>query len=246
MGDEPFSLSAEARPGHLTSELLARFEKIYATGGRQLRRWWKEGAPLHDPTAMPSWWNAHKTWGLPEKIAKAAAEAAPLATESNGVFSPSVKSESGVKSEESIQISEYALGEGEGVELQRSLVKALFTKLEKAYLFGEGIDVAQRRYDRAAESLRKLEVSDRASKKQLGELIPKPVVRSDIHTMLELLRTMRENMVRKVCERVPALTGELRAQVAAAILTVRDGEDRVFRNLKYMETPSDVADALLS
>lgn len=248
MGDEPSPLDPSERPRRLTAELISRLEKIYATGGRTLRRWWNLGAPLHDPAAMPEWWNRTMTWTLPERIAAAAQAAAPVPgpiSETGVVVSPE-KAGSNVKPEESIRISEYRLEEGEAVQLQRSIVKALFTKLSRAYEVGEGIDVAQKRYDRAAESLRKLEASDRLAKKQTGELLPLQVVRAEIYTMLELLRSMRENMPRKVFERVPDLPAEWRDKVKVAIIHVREGEDLIFRNLHQLRGPNDVANASVS
>jgi len=244
VADDSFALVQNSTPQHLTADEVERLEKVYATGRRQLFRWIKEGAPLRDPAAMPAWWVAHRTWGVPKKIIQAAAAAAPQPPPLSGVSSPTEKSAKSVDSEESLKISEFELGEGQAVVQQRQLVAALFSKLSTAYENGVGIDVAQSRYDRAAESLRKLEVSDRADKKQRGDLIPKRVVISDIHSACEFLRHMRDSMERRVAELCPALTGELRDQVGAAIRKVREQEDRIFLNLECLKSPRDVVDLL--
>jgi len=244
VGEQPGSLFPDDRPRRLSGEEMSRFEKIYATGRRAIWRWWAKGAPLFEPEKMPAWWQATQVWSLPAKIQRAAEEARSARQPDpppTGDPPEGKTSAEGDKSEESINLSDYELAEGEGVKLQRQLVKALFVKLHAAYNAGAGIELAQNRYSKAVEALRKLEGSERASQKALGILLPKDVIWSDISAAVELLRHMRESMVRKVLELCPELLPEDRDRVAKAIIYVREQEDRVFRNLKSLKSPEDVA-----
>ena len=70
--------------------VLDGYAVTYATSSRQIRRWLNEGAPLHDPAAMPAWWEGElaagrKRWGLPDRLLEAAqAATAPAPDESPG------------------------------------------------------------------------------------------------------------------------------------------------------------------
>lgn len=246
MDEQPFRLNFAETPKRLTSDVLADLKKVYGRGGRAIRWWWKEGAPIFDPAAMPAWWAVNKTWDCPIEIQRAAAVHAPAAAplSSPGVSADPQVAVSGVVSEESVILGSFQMGEGEGVVMQRQIVAAAYEKLKSAYETGTNIDLMQKRYNGAAEALRKLEISDRAAQKQMGNLIPRLVVRTEIGAAVELLRQMRESMARKVTELVPDLVGPLRDRVVRAILDVREKEDRVFRNLESLKSPADVVDRL--
>lgn len=241
-GDEsPFTLALEEpHPTELTRELLAEWSALYQTGARQLRRWWKEGAPLYDPAAMPGWWSRSHTWACPAKIL-AAAKAAPHAAAPTPLPSaPAAAADPQRSGPEPFNLSDFDLLEGEAVKLQRQRVAALFDQLDRAYKgLGGDIDVLEGKINRAGEFLRKLEKDDRESAKQRGLLIPRLEVTRDLAKLAEMLRQMTDTEVRRVLELCPALSVEARQQVSAAITRVADARQRVLRNLKSLKTPED-------
>lgn len=228
---------SELRKTKLSARMVADLGAQYGTGGRSIRRWWAEGAPLFQPGEMPRWWAEHKTWKCPDAILHAASLVTPAP---EVAASPAVAA----AGEESLRIGDFVLEEGEAVGQQRRLVKALFSKLEKAYETGVGIDLHQRRYDRAAESLRKLETTEMRASERLGRLLPRELVRSEIGMAVELQRSMRESMVRRVLELCPRLQGELREHVVSAIVKVREAEELLFRNLRCIKGVEDVQNRL--
>lgn len=246
MNEGTFELEI-AKP-KLTAEVVARLIGVYQTGERTLRRWWKDGAPLLDPEAMPEWWGKQKTWGIPDKVAQAADAAKAERLAKSGDVSESeqksegespvgnpVESKASDKSESAVDLSTFELEEGAEVRMQRKLVAATHAKLEEAYRLGSGIDVAQKRFDRASTSLMKLQAAERAAKKQNGELISRQEVKAALFSLAEDLKNLRESMPRRVVELCPALHGEAREQVLAAIVQVRAAEDLVLMDMEGMQ-----------
>src|SRR5687768_11302346 len=70
-----FELSGESGGRRLTRDQLDRYCATYKKGARQIRRWWKEGAPLDRPEEMPNWWTKGHTWSCPDAILEAAKQA---------------------------------------------------------------------------------------------------------------------------------------------------------------------------
>lgn len=240
-----FSLSDENR-GPVTRETLAKWSAMYGKGGRQIRRWIQIGdqandpCPLDEPAAMPTWWARRMKWRVPDAMLKAAQSVSSAVSESEKDSSPSSNSPPVAPGFTSIKLADFELGEGEAVAQQRRLVAALYSQLERAYLQGGGdVDLAQSKYNKAVESLRKFEKDDREDQRQRGLLIPRIAVQRDIEQATELLRQMRESMARRVLELVPGVPAELREPISGAIVRVREAEDRVFRRLDSLKSSAD-------
>ena len=244
----PLGLSSEPPGGgRITGAQFEKWSALYGKQHRQIRRWIAKGekekdpCPLDDPARMPQWWTRHMTWSVPEKITAAAANAQAAATAAQLPPSPATGTapDPGGSSPAPettpvtpMNLSEFDLGEGEAIRKQRSLVSAIYTKLERAYLGGTGdADHLQAQFLKAQESLRKLEVTEREVQKQLRMLIPRHAIERDLATCAEMLRQMRESMARRVLELCPQLPMEYRKAVADAVLAVRSQEDRVLSNL---------------
>jgi hypothetical protein len=235
MGDAPFQLVGMDRPDKLSSEVLTKLEGIYKRGARTIRRWWKAGAPILAPEKMPAWWTATHSWEVPAFIRDAA----------RGVASESsVASASTDPAEEGMLLAGLAYEDGEALEKHRRLVKGLWEKLEKAYETGTNIDLIQTRYNKAISQLRSLEANEREAQKIRGTLLPRVKVERDIASALELLKAIEETEIRRVIELCPALNGEARHQVESALAQVAEAKARLFRNLKSLKSPADVADML--
>lgn len=260
---ELLNLSSEPLPvgeGRLSRVQLDRWTKLYRKGARQIRRWIEKGkekreaCPLDNPSEMPAWWERHMTWSVPDEIL-AAAHAARVDQETQTIppalsaLAPPVAPDSSKAPAAApgppIDLADYDLEEGEAVRLQRRLVKASYDQLERAYK-GEGgnIDVLQTKFNKAAEALRKIEKDDRTDRERSGALIKRLSIERDLANGVELLRQMRESMVRRVLEICPSLSAEQREEVGTGIIKVREHEDRVFRNLESLKRPADVVDSL--
>ncbi len=235
----------------LSGEQLDRWAGVYGTQHRQLRRWVKRGeatadpCPLDDPERMPEWWARQMRWGIPDKIASAAADAKQhrLATEVEPlpalpvtaaaplplIVPPPVSVSSAIAP---MLLANFDMADGVALQNQRRLVGALFDKLERKYRLGESdADVTQAQYLKAQEALRKLEISEREAQKLRGLLVPRAAIERDLATGCEMLRQMRESMVRRVEELCPGVPREFLTLMSEAILRVRSQEDRVFANL---------------
>ena len=105
----------------------------------------------------------------------------------------------------------------------------VYRQLERAYQYGSDVDALQKKHEKALESLRKAEASEREAAKQRGLLIRRDVVERDAGTACQRLKTMRKNMVRRVRELLPELSEEILGKVSAAIERVREQEDGLFR-----------------
>lgn len=231
-------LILETRPKRLSTEMVKVFEKTYDTGVRQLRRWWSEGAPLHDPRLMINWWSKNKTWELPVKIRTAAT----LAEAEHGPAAPQdISSDKNIECALPVlDITSSDLEEGETVKQQRQLVKALYGLLREAYAQNFNVDAAQARYLKATEALRKLEASDREARKMSGQLVSISTMRKDVGTAVELLKRMQESMVRRVLELCPELTTAQKKAVGEAIESVREQERLILYNIKTLNNADNV------
>ena len=244
--DEPFEL--DGRPGRvvLTKDQMARWERVYSTAKRQIRRWHDEGiakndpCPLDTPHLMPEWWARRMKWSVPEKILQAAKlNPPPAPAPSEPDPQPAVAAEKITPPENSqeqpqtppispLDLGDFQLEEGDQVKQARALVAVAYSQLEKAYRgSGGNIELLHRKHERAMIALNKAEAADRQSKKDHGLLISRDAVDRDLAKAAELLRQMRESMVRRVMELCPQLPEDLRLVVSDAINRVRAQEDRV-------------------
>jgi hypothetical protein len=259
--EEPqkFTLSPELSNGELTRAQLAEWSALYQTGARQLRRWWKEGAPLDRPSEMPAWWAGHHKWAVPVRIhqaaklhtqnaAAASVEAVPCAKESGSPENSNTTAAPASPLGPSIDLAEYALRENEDVRQAETLVAVAWQQLEAAYKAGRtDIDLLHRRHEKAMETLRKVRTAARADLQQRRLLIPREEVENDRAMAAELLRQMRESMERRVLELCPDLNTVQREKVAAAIRRVRKHEEKILCDPKYLrdvKTADDLAELL--
>lgn len=214
---------APLRRGIPTDKLQAWADR-YESTPRTIRRWLSRGeetgepCPIDNPAELKAWWARHMTWGVPQSILKAAAE-------NCGEINHNVS----VPAAEAIELSEYHLDEGEAVKQSRALVAVVYRQLERAYQLGNDVDALQKKHEKALESLRKAEASEREAAKQRGILIRRDIVERDAGTACQRLKTMRKNMVRRVLELLPDVGEEVRVSVATAIEKVREQEDALFR-----------------
>lgn len=237
MGDTvPFPGTQPPTVRKLTSAKCAEAVALYRKTARQIRRWFAEGAPLDNPAEMPGWWAKGHKHLCPPEILAAAEAARPAPAPGDPLGQPQATSA------ESMVLDQFTLEEGEEVRQMKRLVAVSYSQLERAYA-GQGgnIDLLQAKWAKACEALRKTQATERDSMKARGLLIERSKVTQDIATAAELLRQMRESMARVVLERCPSLNFEQREEVSAAILTIRESEDRVFRNIKSLKSPADVA-----
>ena len=246
---EPFVLNGAPERIPLTKDQMARWEQVYGTAKRQIRRWHTEGVekndpcPLDTPHLMPEWWARRMKWRVPEKIllaAKANAPAPPSPSEAQtGCSIPTEQSEKLEQASDlpdpppsappisPLDLGDFQLVEGDQVKQARALVAVAYSQLEKAYRGAGGdIELLHRKHERAMIALNKAEAADRQYKKDHGLLIARDVVDRDLAQAAEMLRQMRDSMVRRVLELCPQLPAEHRIAVSDAINRVRAQEDR--------------------
>lgn len=233
-------------------ERLERWSTLYGSDARTVQRWISKGKaaqdppPLDDPAAMPSWWVRHMTHSVPVKVlaaAKAARDDTPEAAPATAVATagPRIAPAAVEAALAQVRLADFELEEGEAVAKQRKLVAALFDKLEREYdRNGDNVDHLQAQYLKAAENLRKLEASERKSELERGKYVLKAVIDRDIAAAAEMLRQLHETRERRVLELCPNLAQEHRAEVAQALATFSQHEQRIFRSLKSLRSPSDV------
>lgn len=137
--------------------------------------------------------------------------------------------------------------EGEAVKQARQVVGAYFVQLKRAADLGELDDVQlwQQRWEKAVESLRKQEKDDREWRKQLGLLMPRAVVETDVATALTILKSMREQMAKSLVaelrQRWQELAPALAADIGTTVERIREREDDVFRELPALKALPDVS-----
>lgn len=260
------SFSLESTPGRvrISQAQLDSWSRLYARDHRQLRRWIALGlqtddpCPLDDPAGMPSWWQRHMKHQVPAALLVAARNATPptppppvLDAESQnrpGAIRGSTQQTPDAATPpadhhpaSSIDLSAADLADGDEVRQAARLVQTAYDLLEQAYAGNGGdVDLLQRRWEKATETLRKAKIQDEARRKRLGDLIARADVQRDLDLAAELHRQMRTSMTRQVLELCPSLDPIAREQVAAAIESVRAKEERVFRNLDSLKRNADV------
>lgn len=221
---------------------LAEYAAEWGCDERTLKRFVKLGRtaepmdlpPFHQVEKLASWYARYHKNRVPDWILRLGAKAETAAPASAVVPTGEV-----------IDLREVDLEEGEAVKQARRLVGAAYEALERAYKgIGGNVDLLQAKYFKALEGLRKVEASEREWAKKRGEWILRAKVERDIATATEMLRQMRESMRRRVLELCASLSAEQREEVGAAILRVREQEDRVFRGLESLKKPSDVVELL--
>jgi hypothetical protein len=209
---------------------LQPLAKKFNRGWRQVRRWISLGrergdpCPVHNPDLLLQWWRRNMRRMPPAHIVRLAVDAS-VPNGAQAVPSPP-------SMETPIDLKTIDLAEGDQVRQMRRLVQGIYSALEQGYLRGSPeIDSLSRRYEKASDMLRKLEIADREAQRQRGGLLPREQVERDATTMAEMLFVMRESMVRRVLELCPGLSAEHRQMVADAIAKVRAYEDKMFQRI---------------
>jgi hypothetical protein len=247
----PFRLAPEIPSGkrRFSDAQLMELGEMYRADvtPRSMRRWIARGkqvdehCPIESPALLKAWWAKHMTHSVPDWLMRAAAVAqAPVSAPVAAQPPPASESPAPPPAVASVNIDDFELGEGEAVRQQRSLVALLWSQLKQAYLTpGVDVDMLQSKYNKATESLRRLEKDDREDRKSRGLLIPRSVVQRDIEAACELIRQMSETEKRRVLELCPTLGPAERAEVAAAIERICEVRTRVFRSLKSLKETDD-------
>jgi hypothetical protein len=231
-------LTSDDVADRITQAELEELGKKYNRGWRQLRRWISIGresgdqCPVRDPQRLLQWWRRRMTHAPPAHIVRLAISASspsrPSSTEEAVPF----------QVETPIDLKAIDSAEGEHVRQVRRLAQGIYNQLEIAYMRGSPeIDSLSRRYEKAVEMLRKLEITDREAQRQRGSLLPIAQVERDAAMAADMLQAMRLSMVRRVLEQCSFLKPEAKNKVAAAIEKARKAEDRIFRNLQNLSTP---------
>jgi hypothetical protein len=260
VGSDSFQLDAELGTRGLTRQKLNGWAAIYGTGPRQLRRWWKEGAPLDDPRSMPAWWERKHTWAVPERILAAASNAvnegapagvvgvelkkstgeAPPASHS---IQPAVSVNAGPAAGPKIapiNIEDFDPDEGDRLRELKQIQRAKFEELRKSLLEGRDAAMLETKYLKLCETVDKMEsrISERLKKK--GHYVLKAAIARDLATAADLLRQMGESEARRIIELCPALDPVQREAVKAAVRSLAEARCRVFRNLASLKSVNDV------
>lgn len=225
-------------PGKLTREQYARWEGIYQTKWRQLRRWHLRGAerddvcPFDFPAKMPSWWVRNFNQSCPAKILAAAARAAKLESEPTEV----VTGDSAQSTETPMDIESYGLEEGEAIRQQRAVVAAHFAKIKECMKRGWPADKAQSDYLKSLRVLREYERDAREAGAQAGKYIPRESYERDATAAAELLSAMHDSMNRRVLEHCQSVPERYHQVISKA---VRDALGFQRRILQRLTSPSD-------
>lgn len=228
--------------------VLDGYAVTYATSSRQIRRWLTEGAPLHDPAAMPAWWEGElaagrKRWGLPDRLLEAAQSAtAPARDESPGSASPlftPLASSMSTGTGDRINLEDYDPEEGDRLRELKQIQAARYTQLKNALAAGNDTVMLETKYLRLTETLDKMEtrVSERLKKR--GLYIARPEVERELATAAELIRQMGESEARRLLELCPDLTAAGREQILRAVPMLAEARARVFRTLGTIRTTED-------
>ena len=232
----------------LTPGLLDGYASTYATSSRQIRRWYTEGAPLHDPSAMPAWWEGElaagrKRWGLPDRLLEASRLAAAPAHDESLVSSSSSLSRSAshmaTGTGDRINLEDYDPEEGDRLRELKQIQAARYTQLKNALAAGNDTVMLETKYLRLTETLDKMEsrVSERLKKR--GLYIARPEVERELATAAELIRQMGESEARRLLELCPDLTANGREQILRAVPMLAEARARVFRTLGTLRTTDD-------
>jgi hypothetical protein len=194
---------------------------------------------------MPAWWQRVMSHDVPSYILAAAAPtvadvppaSAPLAG------APVATAEKLPEKPRSapVDLSALSLGDDSALIYARQLAAGVFNKIEAAYASGhdDQIRLWQPRWEKAADSLRKMEEAHREAQTKRRILVNRAEVDADINEAVDMLRMMRENMVRRVLEVLPSLASEMLEKIESAIRSEREKEELVFQSLPSLK-PSDV------
>ena len=238
--------------GHY-ARLYSEYESIYGKGERTVKRWVARGKaaspidlpPLDTPSAMPAWWRRCMAQEVPDYIARAAelhpapvvAPDPPTAPAPDSPPAPAV-----APTAASLDLSSMTVGEGDGVRWARQTAGAVYAKLHAAYLAGRDDEIRswQPRWDKASQNLRQAEEADRVRQEKMRLLVSREAVSADVSEAIEMLKLMRDNMERRIEEKLPHLDPDLRARILFAIRQVREKEDLVFAQLPSLKPRTDV------
>ena len=241
-------VQADTTGKRLLPGVLDGYAVTYATSSRQIRRWLTEGAPLHDPAAMPAWWEGElaagrKRWGLPDRLLEAArVSGAPAPDESPGSAAPLFSSPASSTSNgtgDRINLEDYDPEEGDRLRELKQIQAARYTQLKNALAAGNDTVMLETKYLRLTETLDKMEsrVSERLKKR--GLYIARPEVERELATAAELIRQMGESEARRLLELCPDLTANGREQILRAVPMLAEARARVFRTLGTLRTTED-------
>lgn len=255
---DAFALSEDLRRAELSRSQRDAWARQYKKGGRQIRRWWDEGAPLHDPPAMARWWEneraaGRKKWGVPDGILSAAAAhaatapapAADPALGDRAADPASPAATSGAVAprpgdpNKSIDLADYDDAEGDILRDLKTLHAARKAELSRALKAGIDANLLQSNYLKLTEQIDKMKSRIVERLKKEGLFIFRPDVERDLAKAAELMRQMTESESRRVLELCPALSVAAREQVSAAVIRVGTARARALRNLASLKSTAD-------
>lgn len=215
---------------------LAHYASILKRQDRQLKRWIAQGRsivppelpPFDDLPKLAAWFSKAYNTCAPDDLVALAEASSPLRSNP-------------------IDVSLLEATYVQVVEDARRFVKASAQQLSEAFASGQEtlIDRAQRRFERAADGLRKLEAGERAAAKQRGDLISVADLLPEMSALLGTLRVMRSTMGRRIRARL-TLPPELDAKLDAVIEDERRGEEAVLRRLSQFRSVDEIEAALTS
>ena len=254
---EAFCLTAG---GDFSLAAAKRYAKLYKGSEKKWRsiyQWRKKGidvcdpCPLEDPTKMPAWWVRHMVWRVPTEIEQAAIDAArgrPAAPETAVLDAaaaqrppepaaatpvPAVPGPGSVQA--AVDLAQFDPEEGDRLRELKQLQAAKFSQLTAALKAGEDTTVREQKYMKLCETVDNIETRATERMKKRGLFWLREDVERDLAANAELLRQMRESMVRRVLELCSSLTAEQRAEVTAAIQRTRGAEERVLGKLTTLK-----------
>ena len=230
----------------ITREQYAKWEKLYRTKWRQLRRWYvcgeerKDPCPFDRPDQMPAWWTRHFKQVCPSKILEAARDAQRVALEA----APEVAGSNGASEDRQplrvpVDIEALDVNEGEAVRRQRQLAGAIYNDLREAYAKGWPTDKLQADYIRAVKSLRELERDDREDRVLRGKYLPREIMERDATAAADMLRSMHDSMVRRILEKCHDVPTKYRQSVADALRDVLAAQGRIFQRFNQFTSSDD-------
>ena len=254
--------SPAAGDGSITRAQLDAWGALYGVKHRQLRRWIERGeeksdpCPLDEPMRMPLWIdkNIEKVRGeMREKVQAAANAAARLVSPPSPVPAASDKAVEGCPPPPPtipvvptmmapLDLATVGGVEGESVDTFRQLFAATKKQLVDAYGKGDDdrINSLTRRLEKTGESLRKHEVQAEARARRAGELLSRPEVITEVAALVNMMRLMREQRVKRVASQMTDLTPDQLARLDRALNEVGEREEDILRNARLVKGPEDV------
>jgi len=239
-------------PAKLTNyylRALREYESVYGVKERAVKRWVSSGRhaappdlpPLDQPALMPAWWKRRMRQEIPSTILSAASRSTGTDTPNSeappgaATFQPPAAGADQPSSPTSrpIDLSSMNIAESDVVKRAAQLESGTFQKLNAAYEKGDddGIRMWQPRWEKAREAYQKAKTADLEWQKKMGKLIDYDAVVADQDEAVEMLKMMRENMVRRIEEKLPPIDPQVWEKIKNVILDVRTKEDLLFADM---------------